>query len=129
MRVNGNTALGQSQATLAEVLSAKGYETGAFVGAFVLDGRWGLNQGFAHYDDRFDLKKYKHLDLGAVQRPGNEVMDAALAWLEGHKQDPFFAWIHLYDAHTPYEPPEPFLSKYGGRGLAGLYDGEIAFAD
>ena len=56
-------------------------------------------------------------------------MDAALAWLEGHKQGPFFAWIHLYDAHTPYEPPEPFLSKFGGRGLAGLYDGEIAFAD
>ena len=56
-------------------------------------------------------------------------MDAALAWLEGHKQGPFFAWIHLYDAHTPYEPPEPFLSKFSGRGLAGLYDGEIAFAD
>ncbi len=129
VRVNGNTALGQSQETLAEVLSKRGYETGAFVGAFVLDGRWGLNQGFEHYDDRFDLKKYKHLDLGTVQRPANEVMDAALAWLEGHKQGPFFAWIHLYDAHTPYEPPEPFLSKFSGRGLAGLYDGEIAFAD
>ena len=129
VRVNGNTALGQSQETLAEVLSKRGYETGAFVGAFVLDGRWGLNQGFGHYDDRFDLKKYKHLDLGTVQRPGNEVMDAALAWLEGRKQGPFFAWIHLYDAHTPYEPPEPFLSKFGGSGLAGLYDGEIAFAD
>jgi arylsulfatase A-like enzyme len=129
VRVNGNTALGQSQETLAEVLSKRGYETGAFVGAFVLDGRWGLNQGFEHYDDRFDLKKYKHLDLGTVQRPANEVMDAALAWLEGRKQGPFFAWIHLYDAHTPYEPPEPFLSKYRGGGLAGLYDGEIAFAD
>jgi arylsulfatase A-like enzyme/Tfp pilus assembly protein PilF len=129
VRVNGNTALGQSQETLAEVLSKVGYETGAFVGAFVLDGRWGLKQGFEHYDDRFDLKKYKHLDLGTVQRPGNEVMDAALAWLESRKQGPFFAWIHLYDAHTPYEPPEPFLSKYKGRGLAGLYDGEIAFAD
>jgi arylsulfatase A-like enzyme/predicted Zn-dependent protease len=129
VRVNGSTALGQSQDTLAEVLSAKGYQTGAFVGAFVLDGRWGLNQGFDHYDDRFDLKKYKHLDLAAVQRPGNEVMDAALAWLESHKQGPFFAWIHLYDAHSPYEPPEPFLSRYQGRGPAGLYDGEIAFAD
>jgi arylsulfatase A-like enzyme/tetratricopeptide (TPR) repeat protein len=129
VRVNGSTALGQSQDTLAEVLSAKGYQTGAFVGAFVLDGRWGLNQGFDHYDDRFDLKKYKHLDLAAVQRPGNEVMDAALAWLESHKQGPFFAWIHLYDAHSPYEPPEPLLSRYQGRGPAGLYDGEIAFAD
>ncbi len=129
VRVNGNAALGQSQETLAEVFSKRGYETGAFVGAFVLDGRWGLNQGFQHYDDRFDLKKYKHLDLGTVQRPGNEVMDAALAWLESRKQRPFFAWIHLYDAHVPYEPPEPFRSRFGGSGLAGLYDGEIAFAD
>jgi arylsulfatase A-like enzyme/tetratricopeptide (TPR) repeat protein len=129
VRVNGSTALGQSQQTLAEVLSARGYRTAAFVGAFVLDGRWGLNQGFDHYDDRFDLKKFKHLDLAAVQRPGNEVMDAALGWLESHKPGPFFAWIHLYDAHSPYEPPEPFRSRYQGRGLLGLYDGEIAFAD
>jgi len=56
-------------------------------------------------------------------------MDAALAWLEGHRQGPFFAWIHLYDAHVPYEPPEPYRSRFGARGLAGLYDGEIAFAD
>ena len=70
VRVNGNTALGQSQETLAEVLSRRGYETGAFVGAFVLDGRWGLNQGFGHYDDRFDLKKYKHLDLGSRAKAG-----------------------------------------------------------
>jgi arylsulfatase A-like enzyme/tetratricopeptide (TPR) repeat protein len=129
VRVNGNAALGRSQETLAEVLSKAGYQTGAFVGAFVLDGRWGLNQGFAHYDDRFDLKKYKHLDLGTVQRPANEVMDAALAWLADRKPGPFFAWIHLYDAHTPYEPPEPFLSTFRAGGLAGLYDGEIAFAD
>jgi len=129
VRVNGSTALGQSQQTLAEVLAKQAYQTAAFVGAFVLDGRWGLNQGFDHYDDHFDLKKHKHIDLAGVQRPGNEVMDAALAWLGGHKPGPFFAWIHLYDAHSPYEPPEPFRSKYEGRGLAGLYDGEIAFAD
>ena len=128
VRINGNTALSQAQTTLAEALSEKGYETGAFLGAFVLDGRWGLNQGFQVYDDRFDLEKHKHLDLGSVQRPANLVVDAALAWLEGRK-GPFFAWIHLYDPHTPYEPPEPFLSEYGARGLAGLYDGEIAFAD
>ncbi|MGH9388259.1 MAG: sulfatase family protein, partial [Vicinamibacteria bacterium] len=129
VRVNGSTALSQAQTTLAEVLAAKGYETGAFIGAFVLDKRWGLNQGFRVYDDQFDLKKHKHLDLAGVQRPADQVMDAALAWLEGEKQDPFFAWIHLYDPHTPYEPPEPFLSEYGGRGPVGLYDGEIAFAD
>jgi arylsulfatase A-like enzyme/tetratricopeptide (TPR) repeat protein len=129
VRINGNTALNEEQTTIAEVLSAQGYRCGAFIGAFVLDGRWGLNQGFAHYDDRFDLKKYKHIDLGAVQRPGDEIMDAALDWLEKEKNAPFFAWIHLYDPHTPYEPPEPYLSEYGPRGLVGLYDGEIAFMD
>jgi arylsulfatase A-like enzyme len=129
VRVNGNTAVGQAQTTIAETLSERGYATGAWVAAFVLDGRWGLNQGFDVYDDHFDLGKYKHLDLGAVQRPANEVVDAALKWLEAHKQGPFFAWVHLYDPHTPYEPPEPFRSKYEGRGLRGLYDGEIAFAD
>jgi len=129
VRINGNTALNEEQTTIAEVLSAQGYQCGAFIGAFVLDGRWGLKQGFQHYDDQFDLKKYKHIDLGAVQRPGNEVMDVALDWLDEQKGLPFFAWIHLYDPHTPYEPPEPYLSEYSPRGLAGLYDGEIAFMD
>jgi arylsulfatase A-like enzyme/Tfp pilus assembly protein PilF len=129
VRVNGNTALSPELKTLAEALAEKGYETAAFIAAFVLDGRWGLNQGFKVYDDRFDLEKHKHLDLGSVQRPANEVMDSALAWLETPRERPFFAWIHLYDPHTPYEPPEPFLSEYAPRGLAGLYDGEIAFAD
>ena len=129
VRINGNTALNEEQITTAEVLSAQGYQCGAFIGAFVLDGRWGLKQGFQHYDDQFDLKKYKHIDLGAIQRPGNEVIDAALDWLEEQKSTPFFAWIHLYDPHTPYEPPEPYLSEYGPRGLTGLYDGEIAFMD
>ncbi len=131
VRVNGNTAVSESQTTLAEVFSGRGYDTGAFIAAFVLDGRWGLNQGFKHYDDSFDLKKYKQIDLGAVQKPGNEVMDEALAWLEKAKAAPFFAWIHLYDPHSPYEPPEPFRSEYGrpGTGHVGLYDGEIAFMD
>ena len=129
VRLNGSTALGASQTTLAETLVSQGYDTGAFVGAFVLDGRWGLNQGFGVYDDRFDMKKFKHLDLAGVQRPADQVVDAALAWLDGRKDRPFFAWVHLYDAHSPYEPPEPFRSEFGARGPAALYDGEIAFAD
>ncbi|MFP4081382.1 MAG: sulfatase-like hydrolase/transferase [Candidatus Aminicenantes bacterium] len=128
VRVNGNTALSGQHLTLAELLAGQGYQCGAFIGAFVLDGRWGLKQGFHHYDDQFDLKKYKKLDLAMVQRPGNEVVDAALAWLEKNKKDPFFAWIHLYDPHAPYQPPEPYLSQYN-TGLVGLYDGEIAFTD
>jgi arylsulfatase A-like enzyme/Tfp pilus assembly protein PilF len=129
VRLNGNTSLSQEQTTLAEVLAGKGYQTAAFVGAFVLDGRWGLNQGFQLYDDHFDLGRYRHLDLAGVQRPADQVMNAALEWLEGHRQGPFFAWIHFYDAHSPYEPPEPFRSEFGARGPAGLYDGEIAFVD
>lgn len=129
VRINGNTALSDGQSTLAEVLAGRGYETGAFIAAFVLDGRWGLKQGFAHYDDQFDLKRYARIDLASVQRPGNEVMDAALNWLDVRKDKPFFAWIHLYDPHHPYEPPEPYRTEFGGRGQAGLYDGEIAFMD
>lgn len=129
VRVNGNTALGDDQTTLAEVFRARGYATGAFIAAFVLDGRWGLKQGFDHYDDKFDLKKYKHLDLGEVQRPGNEIADAALTWLESEKSKPFFAWVHFYDPHVPYAPPEPYASTYARRGPYGLYDGEIAFMD
>ena len=129
VRLNGTTALSQTQTTLAEAFAQRGYQTGAFVGAFVLDGRWGLNQGFGTYDDQFDLRKFKHIDLAAVQRPANEVIDAALHWLDARRNTPFFTWIHLYDAHSPYEPPEPFRTDFGSRGLPGLYDGEIAFAD
>ena len=129
VRINGNTALSPENLTLAEAYAENGYKTGAFIGAFVLDGRWGLNQGFQHYDDQFDLKKFKKLDLGLVQRPANEVMDAALTWLETEKEKPFFTWIHLYDPHSPYAPPEPYRSQYGSKGMTGLYDGEIAFMD
>jgi len=128
VRVNGNTAVSQEHLTLAEVLSEQGYQCGAFIGAFVLDGRWGLKQGFHHYDDRFDMKKFKRLDLAMVQRPANELIDASIAWLEERKDSPFFAWIHLYDPHAPYEPPEPYFSEYN-TSLIGLYDGEIAFTD
>ena len=129
VRLNGTNALSQQHTTLAEALSDNGYQTGAFVGAFVLDGRWGLNQGFRTYDDQFDMSKVKQLDLAAVQRPANQVFDAALRWLDERKSGPFFTWIHLYDPHTPYEPPEPLMSEFSRRGPAGPYDGEIAFVD
>ncbi len=129
VRVNGNTALNDDQTTLAEVFSGQGYSCGAFISAFVVDGRWGLKQGFELYDDKLDMSRSKHIDLGAIQRPGNQVMDSALAWLDGRKDRPFFAWIHLYDPHLPYEPPEPYRSEYGSGGPAGLYAGEIAFMD
>lgn len=129
VRVNGNNALRDDQTTLAEVFAASGYRTAAFIAAFVLDGRWGLKQGFEYYDDQFDLKKYKQLDLGMVQRRGDEVVNSALSWLEKNKDRPFFAWVHLYDPHLPYEPPEPYYSQYNYNPPVSLYDGEIAYMD
>src|SRR5687767_12704973 len=128
VRLNGEAALADARTTLAERLSEKGYRTGAFVGAFVLDGRWGLSQGFSHYDDEFQLGAEQKLDLARVQRPANVVTDAALKWLDEDQSKPFFAWVHFYDAHVSYEPPEPYKSRFAG-SPSSLYDGEIAFTD
>ena len=128
IRDNGGFYLDDSHITLAEALKNKGYSTGAFVGAFVLDSRWGLDQGFDYYYDNFDLTKYKKVSLDAVQRRGDEVMAEAYKWLEKNIQEKFFAWIHLYDPHTPYDPPESYKTQYKGRPY-GLYDGEIAYVD
>ncbi len=125
VRDNGGFFLGPEQLTLAEVLQSKGYRTGAFIGAYVLDSKWGINQGFDTYFDKFDLSESKAVSLGAIQRPGNEVVDQALPWIDQVKDQPFFAWVHLYDAHSPYRPPEPFATTY----KAHPYNGEIAFAD
>jgi arylsulfatase A-like enzyme/Tfp pilus assembly protein PilF len=125
VRDNGGFFVEEQTTTLAERLREGGYTTGAFVGAWVLDSRWGLDQGFDHYSDRFDLSKYKVVSLGTVQKKGDEVMDLALEWLEGVKAKRFFTWVHLYDPHTPYEPPEPFASRYPGQ----KYLGEVAYTD
>jgi arylsulfatase A-like enzyme/Flp pilus assembly protein TadD len=124
-RDNGGFFLDDARTTLAERLQAAGYATGAFIGAWVLESRWGLAQGFDEYSDRFELSKYKVVSLGTVQKPGDEVMDGALKWLDSVRQRRFFAWVHLYDPHAPYEPPEPFASRYRGQP----YLGEIAYTD
>ncbi len=128
IRDNGGFYLDENQITLAEELKKKGYATSAFVAAFVLDSRWGLDQGFDYYYDNFDLTKYKKVSLDAVQRRGDEVLAEAYKWLEKNSHTKFFSWIHLYDPHTPYEPPEPYLTQYKDYSY-GLYDGEIAYVD
>ncbi len=128
VRDNGGYYLGQDQVTLAETLKESGYQTGGFVSAFVLDSRWGLNQGFDTYWDDFDLNKFENVGLDTVQRRGGEVLAEAVKWMDSVKEDPFFAWLHFYDVHTPYEPPEPFLSRYKGY-MGARYDGEIAYLD
>lgn len=128
IRDNGGFYLDESHVTLAEELKSRGYATGAFVAAFVLDSKWGLDQGFDFYYDNFDLTKYKKVSLDSVQRRGDEVLSEAYKWFEENNQDKFFAWIHLYDPHTPYDPPEPYKTDYSGKRFS-LYDGEIAYVD
>ena len=128
IRDNGGFYLDESHITLAESLKNLGYSTSAFVAAFVLDSRWGLDQGFDYYYDNFDLTKYKKVSLDAVQRRGDEVLAEAYKWIANNSHEKLFTWIHLYDPHTPYEPPEPYKTQYGERRY-GLYDGEIAYVD
>jgi len=128
IRDNGGYHLGPESVTLAETLAASGYRTGAFVGAFVLDSRWGLDQGFERYFDDFDFASFDDVSLGSVSRRGDEVVAEALRWMGEAKGGPFFAWVHLYDPHAPYEPPEPYRSRHSGDPF-GLYDGEVAHAD
>ena len=126
VRDNGGFFLSPKQLTLATYLKRRGFQTGAVVAAFVLDRKWGLNQGFDTYVDDFDLSEMRRgFGMGEIQRPGNEVVDRALPWLEKVKGQRFFAWLHFYDPHAPYEPPEPFKTRYEEHP----YLGEIAFMD
>lgn len=129
VRDNGSFYVADSITTLAEVLQSRGYRTGGFVGAFVLDHRWGIAQGFDHYFDDFDLSQFEMaVGLDAAQRPGSDVVDHALAWLADDRDRPFLAWVHLYDPHSPYTPPEPYGSRFPAT-MQGAYDGEIASTD
>ena len=114
--------------TLAETLQAKGFRTGGFVGAFVLDARWGIAQGFNDYFDDFNLSEDVGPGLDAIQRRGAEVVDHALTWLAKKDDRPFFAWVHLYDPHAPYDAPAEFASQFPNT-RDGAYDAEIAYAD
>ena len=128
VRDNGGYYLEEEQVTLAESLEEAGYATGGFVAAFVLDSRWGLSQGFDRYFDGFDLSQFERVALDTVQRRGGEVLEEALSWMEGVRDQKFFSWIHFYDAHTPYDPPEPYLGQYADYPWS-RYDGEIAYVD
>jgi catechol 2,3-dioxygenase-like lactoylglutathione lyase family enzyme len=109
---------------LAEHLRAAGFASAAFVAAFVLDSRFGLDRGFDLYDDRLGMRDTTRVPGAVPDRRGDRTVDAALAWL-GAAPARFFLWVHLYDPHGDYEPPPPFAERFPGRP----YDGEIAFAD
>ena len=141
LRANGLFRLGTRPPTLATVLKGAGYRTGAFVGAFVLDARFGLDRGFDVYDDRYGDKPVGDAADGAERR-AEDVVRPAAAWILGQgsglkaqgsmnaesrpqalSPQPFFAWVHLYDPHQPYRAPEPYASQHEP------YDAEVAYAD
>lgn len=117
VRVNESAALGPGLPTLAEIFHAHGYRTAAFVASVVLDSRFGLGRGFDAYDQVPPTSTH-------AERRADAVTDAALKWLADADLRPFFAWVHYYDPHNPYEPP-PGYAPPG----ADPYDGEIAFVD
>ncbi len=111
------------------ILRAQGYHTAAFVGSMVLDPHAGFARGFDRGFDTYDAG-FRQANPGedryqTTERRGGDVVAHALAWLDKNPDGPFFIWVHLYDAHDPYDPPEPYKTKYA----SALYDGEIAYAD
>ena len=110
--------------TLATPLKARGYRTGAFVSAFPLDSRFGLDRGFDVYDDRF-TNVDTHTAFVIEERRGSETVSVARQWIAAQGEGPFFCWVHLYDPHFPYDPPQPFDSRFAGD----LYHGEVSAAD
>ena len=110
-----------SHVTLATLLKAKGFRAGAFVGAQVLNGRFGLDRGFDTYDDRFARQG----QVGPSERRAEAVNRAAFAWLDKHKDSPVFLFLHYYDPHDAYDPPEPFATTF----KENPYAGEIAYTD
>jgi arylsulfatase A-like enzyme/tetratricopeptide (TPR) repeat protein len=110
--------------TLAGALRAQGLATAAFLGAVVLDRRFGLARDFDRYDDQMEMDSSSRGVVTMAERRGDRVVESALAWLEGAPER-FFLWVHLYDPHADYRAPEPFASRFRGRP----YLGEIAFAD
>jgi arylsulfatase A-like enzyme/Tfp pilus assembly protein PilF len=121
--------LGKDVPYLPDILRRHGYHTAGFIGAYILDPKSqsapGFDRGFDTYDAGFHRRKPGEDRYASVERRAGEVVDHALAWLQAHPRDPFFVWLHFYDAHDPYDPPSPFKEKY----VSAPYDGEIAYTD
>jgi choline-sulfatase len=117
--------LGAKAVTLATVLKARGYRTAAFVGGFVLDGRFGLGQGFDVYDSPFNGNRQAGKDPGDVKRPAEDVVGSALTWLDQNGNQPLFLFLHLYDLHTPYERIPELRARFHGSD----YDIELGYID
>jgi arylsulfatase A-like enzyme/Tfp pilus assembly protein PilF len=119
---NLNFIVSEELLTLAEHLKNYGYATGAFVGAYPLESRFGLAQGFDIYDDNYNRSHTEN--FASLERRAEDVIQGALEWLDG-RRSPWFLWIHCWDPHIPYDPPEPFKSQYKEHP----YEGEVAYVD
>ena len=133
MRENSGFRLPRGARTIATVLKQAGYATAAFVAAFPVHSRFGLNAGFDVYDDRFG-DGFGPVDLAMPERPASEVVPLAREWIAGRNTGaaglaqaagPWFAWVHVFDPHAPYQPPPPFDTQYAGKP----YYGEVAATD
>ena len=119
---NSKAIVTEDLLTMAEFFKAKGFATGAFIGAFPLDSRFGLAQGFDVYNESYPSKPGGTFTL--AERTAGQVVAAAMDWL-GNQRTPWFAWIHIWDPHAPYLPPEDFLKSYP----TDPYAGEVAYVD
>jgi arylsulfatase A-like enzyme/Flp pilus assembly protein TadD len=126
VRENAGFRLSPKVPTVATRLKAKGYVTGAFVGAYVLDSRYGLAHDFDVYTEL-----YRHLDeqleFNIQQAKAEDVVKAALVWFQSQKATgkPRFLWVHVYDPHAPYDPPQAYKDRFPDD----FYLGEVAYTD
>jgi len=121
---NGTYFLPGEVETLAEILKRRGFDTSAFISSFTLDSRFGLEQGFDIYNDDV-AKKDAGVKAYASERQAGAVFRDFSQWFEQHYGKRFFCWVHFYDPHMPYEPPEPYRTRF----KTNRYDGEIAYMD
>ena len=125
IRDNVSPPLAGDVPVLAELLQQRGFTTAAFISSIVLSKQSGLGRGFAHYSDRFDIAEDDARFLNTIQKRGDTIISEAVKWIAVPTSERRFAWVHLYDPHDPYEPPEPYASQYRERP----YDGEVAWSD
>ncbi len=123
-RNNGTHHLPPEVVTIAETLADADFATGAVISAVVLDSRFGLDQGFQHYDD--DLSSAKSVEEFVYRQvDAQNTASRAIRWLEERGEERWFLWVHFFDPHADYAPPARFLELCDGSA----YDGEIAYAD
>ena len=124
VRENAGFVLEAKYISIAERLRQQGYATGAFVAAYPLDARYGLHRGFDVYDDNYG-KGRASLDFSVQERPATAVLESAAKWWRSAAGRKRFLWVHLYDPHAPYAPPEPYATTY----REAPYLGEVAATD